>query len=126
MTLALDLRFITTKPYTKFQLNKSKHVGEMCGKLCIVNILSSKRGITQTTSILRELLKQYMSPTGPNKFQRGITPLENGQLELHVQLNLICNNLYLIHMPSFIQMRQANRGLTKGRTHVNLHQMLKK
>ena len=44
-TLKLDLYYIKTKSYTKFQLNMSKHVGEKCGKLCISSILSSKRGI---------------------------------------------------------------------------------
>ena len=31
----LDLWLITTKPYTKFQLNTSKHVEKKCGKLVI-------------------------------------------------------------------------------------------
>ena len=47
-TLEVDLYFSTTKPCAKFQLNKSKHVREKCGKLYIFSILSSKRGITPT------------------------------------------------------------------------------
>ena len=31
------------------------------------------------TSILKVLLKQYKSPTGPNKFSRGITPTKADQ-----------------------------------------------
>ena len=42
----LDLWLITTKPYTKFQLNTSKHVEKKCGKLVISMIPSLKRGIT--------------------------------------------------------------------------------
>ena len=34
------------------------------------------------TSILKVLLKQYMSPTGPNKYWRGITPTKADKLEL--------------------------------------------
>ena len=34
------------------------------------------------TSILKVLLKQYMSPTGPNKYLRGITTTKTDQLEL--------------------------------------------
>ena len=34
------------------------------------------------TSILKVLLKQYMSPTGPNKYSRGITPTETDKLKL--------------------------------------------
>ena len=37
--------------------------------------------ITLTTSILKVLLKQYMSPTGPNKYLRGITPAETDKLK---------------------------------------------
>ena len=47
-TLKVDLIFIKRKSYTQFQLNKSKHVGEKCEKLCISSILSSERGITPT------------------------------------------------------------------------------
>ena len=36
------------------------------------------------TSILKVLLKQYMSPTGPNKYLRSITPIKTDQLELHL------------------------------------------
>ena len=59
-----------------------KAIEEKCWKLCISSILSSKRGITPTkiddtrtwsdinsTRILRVLLKQYRSPTDPNKFK---------------------------------------------------------
>ena len=38
--------------------------------------------IHKLTSILKVLLKQYMSPTGPNKYLRGITPTKTDQLEL--------------------------------------------
>ena len=34
------------------------------------------------TSILKVLLKQYMSPTGPNKYLRGIKPTKRDQLKL--------------------------------------------
>ena len=34
------------------------------------------------TSILKVLLKQYMSPTGPNKYWRGITPTKPDNLKL--------------------------------------------
>ena len=34
------------KSFANFQLNMSKHVGEKCGKLHIIYILSSQRGIT--------------------------------------------------------------------------------
>ena len=45
-TLKLDLLYIKTKPYAKFQLTFSKHVGEKkCRKLHISYILSSQRGI---------------------------------------------------------------------------------
>ena len=44
----LDLRLITTKPYTKFQLNTSKHDKKKCGKLTFNDILSPKRGITHS------------------------------------------------------------------------------
>ena len=47
-TLEVDLYLSKTKPCAKFQLNKSKHVREKCGKLYIFSILSSKRGITPT------------------------------------------------------------------------------
>ena len=35
-----------------------------------------------STSILKVLLKQYMSPTGPNKYLRGITPRKTDKLKL--------------------------------------------
>ena len=44
----LDLWLITTKPYTKFQLNTSKHDEKKCGKLNCYDILSPKRGITHS------------------------------------------------------------------------------
>ena len=34
------------------------------------------------TSILKVLLKQYMSPTGPNKYLRDITPTKTDKLKL--------------------------------------------
>ena len=37
---------------------------------------------TERTSILKVLLTQYMSPTGPNKYLRGITSTKADQLEL--------------------------------------------
>ena len=48
LTLELDLKFIIWKLYAKFQLNMPKHVGVICGKLCISSIFSSKRGKTPT------------------------------------------------------------------------------
>ena len=42
----LDLWDITSKPYTKFQLNTSKHVEKKCSKLYCYDILSTKRDIT--------------------------------------------------------------------------------
>ena len=36
------------------------------------------------TSILKVLLKQYMSPTGPNKYLRGITPTKTDKLKLYL------------------------------------------
>ena len=44
----LDLWLITTKPYTKFQLNTSKHDEKKCGKLNCYDILSPKRDITHS------------------------------------------------------------------------------
>ena len=43
-----DLRLINTKPYTKFQLNTSKHDEKKCGKLNCYGFLSPKRGITHS------------------------------------------------------------------------------
>ena len=45
-TLKLDLKYINTKSYAKFQLKMSKRVGEKCGKLHISYFLSSQRVIT--------------------------------------------------------------------------------
>ena len=39
---------MTTKPYTKFQLNTSKHDEKKCGKLNCYDFLSPKRGITHS------------------------------------------------------------------------------
>ena len=36
--------------------------------------------IIRKTSILKVLLKQYMSPTGRNKYLRGITPIKTDNL----------------------------------------------
>ena len=47
-TLELDRMFIRRKWHAKFQVNRSKHMGRKCRKLCISSILSSKRGITPT------------------------------------------------------------------------------
>ena len=47
-TLELDRMFIRRKWHAKFQVNRSKHVGGKCRKLCISSILSSKRGIIPT------------------------------------------------------------------------------
>ena len=44
----LDLWDITSKPYTKFQLNTSKHDEKKCGKLNCYDFLSPKRGITHS------------------------------------------------------------------------------
>ena len=41
--------------------------------------------IASTTSILKVLLKQYKSPTGPNKFVRGVTPTNRDQKGLKVE-----------------------------------------
>ena len=38
--------------------------------------------IVSITSILKVLLKQYISPTGPNKYLRGITPTKTDKLKL--------------------------------------------
>ena len=38
--------------------------------------------VDSSTSILKVLLKQYMSPTGPNKYLRGIKPTKSDQLKL--------------------------------------------
>ena len=38
--------------------------------------------IAVETSILKVLLKQYMSPTGPNKYLRGITSTKTDKLKL--------------------------------------------
>ena len=45
---------------------------------------SSRLFNTGVTSILKVLLKQYMSPTGPNKYLRGITTstTKTDQIEL--------------------------------------------
>ena len=40
------------------------------------------------TSILKVFLKQYKSPTGPNKFSRGISPIKADQRGPKVELNL--------------------------------------
>ena len=48
-----------------------------------MNILQQvSRYINFKTSILKVLLKQYMSPTGPNKYLRGITPTKTDKLKL--------------------------------------------
>ena len=40
------------------------------------------------TSILKVLLKQYKSPTGPNKFSRGISPIKADYRDPKVELDL--------------------------------------
>ena len=40
------------------------------------------------TSILKVLLKQYKSPTGPNKFSRGVTPTNTDQRGLKVEVDM--------------------------------------
>ena len=52
--------------------------------------------VCSETSILRVLLKQYMSPTSPNKFQRGITLARVGQT--WKKSNLICITSRQIHI----------------------------
>ena len=55
---------------------------------CVIFIQSTKidtnenKAIHSKTSILKVLLKQYMSPTGPNKYLRGITPTKTDKLKL--------------------------------------------
>ena len=39
---------ITIKPYTKYPLNASKHVGVKCRKVPICSIVSLKRGLTHS------------------------------------------------------------------------------
>ena len=48
------------------------------------SLRNAKFTLTKLTSILKVLLKQYMSPTGPNKYLGGITPIKTDHLELHL------------------------------------------
>ena len=64
---------------------------------------------SQTTSILLVLLKQNMSPTGPNKFHRGITP--KGSYKLH----LFCITSIQIHTPNLMSIS----GKTTEKTNFN-------
>ena len=52
LTLEYDL-VQSTKSYEKLQLNISKQIVEMCGKLCISSILSPKMGIAPTKKSMR-------------------------------------------------------------------------
>ena len=120
MTLKLDLKFINKwKPYTKFQLNMSKHVGENFGKLCISSFLSCKRGTptkiddTQTWSEVHKKIKaiykisaQYVKACRRKlrissflSSKRGITPTKIDANWLHS--NLICSTLKQSHMENF-------------------------
>ena len=51
------------------------------------------------TSILKVLLKQYKSSTGPNKFSRGITPVKEGQAWRNS--NLMCIESKAINIQNF-------------------------
>ena len=43
--------------------------------------------LVDVTSILKVLLKQYKSPTSPNKFPRGVTPTNMDQSDLKVEVD---------------------------------------
>ena len=48
----------------------------------------ARQQIWPWTSILKVLLKQYKSPTGPNKFPRGVTPTNTDQSGLKVEVDV--------------------------------------
>ena len=131
-TLELDRMFIRRKWHAKFQVNRSKHVGGKCRKLCISSILSSKRGITPTkidgnwrhsTLICSTVKQSHMQNftacvskhVGENcgkqcissifSSKRGITPTKLDANWRHS--NLICSTVKQSHMQNFIEICQS-------------------